>query len=142
MWFCNKLGGEPCRNSLKCCGKINEDHQCVNEKKTVQQDEGVDSVQQVGPDVQGSKMTQAERERYLRDKKQAEANKKKGEQRLRELAEAKLRKEMEDQQNNQEQFFQESGDEVRDNAKNDPNWDGLGSFFPGWLQEWVEDNSH
>lgn len=108
------------RATLHCCRSIDEDFQCVDEQK-IEQNEGVDSVEQVGAGVVGrGDMTEAEWEIYKKHREQAL-------QRKREAAERKAR---EDELRKQQEFYQEEGDKVRNDAKQDSDW---GIRLPDWL---------
>lgn len=99
--------------TLKCCGSIDEDFQCVDEVKIEQKDEDVDSVEQVGAGAVGrGGMTEPEWESYKKDREQAL-------QRKREAADRKAR---EDELRKQQEFYQEEGDKVRNDAKQEPGW--------------------
>lgn len=104
---------EGCKKAtLHCCRSIDEDFQCVDEEK-IEQGEGVDSVEQVGAGVVGrGDMTEAEWDTYKRHREQAL-------QRKREAAERKAR---EAELRQQQEFYQEEGDKVRNDAKQNPGW--------------------
>lgn len=123
--------------TLACCLYIDKQFQCIDEKVLVQDDEGVDSVEQVGSGVQGHEgMTEEEIEKLSRAREAAE-------QRRREAAERKAR---EDELWSQQDFYREEGKKVREDAKKGSNWKiqwpDIQLGLPGFVNEWIQNISH
>lgn len=117
--------------TLTCCDEIDADFQCVGETPTTQ-DEGVDSVEQVGPDVQGQ--TDTDGDQYVRHKEASERN----------AREAAQRKAQEDELKSQQELYQQEGDRIRSDAQKGSNldipWPNIG--VPGFVKDWIQELSH
>lgn len=142
MRFCEELvhrTSQGCKKAtLTCCDEIDEEHQCLRETPTTQ-DEDVDSVERVGQDVRGGP-TDTDGDRYVRDKQTAERNAREAERNAREAAQ---RKAQEDELKSQQELYQQEGDRIRSDAQKGSNWDiQWPNIVPWFAKDWIQDLSH